>query len=134
MKAIHNMMTKTILVLLATLTGCASNIKPTVDDQIATNVVVPLAPAQVYQNLVRSSKQKCYPLTIDAQFYQNTNSGDVSFISQFDAMNRITWIIFEIKPLNDSTAVTMMYKGRKNEFVEPAIKWMNGEDAKCPVS
>lgn len=127
-------MKKLLLLLLVALTGCASNIKPTVDDQISTNVVVPLAPAQVYQNLVRSSKQKCYPLTIDAQFYQNTNSGDVSFISQFDAMNRITWIIFEIKPLNDATAVTMMYKGRKNEFIEPSIKWMNGEDAKCPVS
>lgn len=127
-------MKKLVLLLAIVLAGCASNIRPTEDHQIVSNVVIDATPAQAYQNLVRSAKEKCYPLTVDAQFYQATNAGDVSFISQFDAMNRITWVVFAIKPMGDKTAVSIRYRGPKNEFIEPAIKWLNGQDAKCPLS
>jgi len=122
------------VVVLLTLVGCAANIKPTEGNQIVTNVLVKVPPEQAYQNLVRAAKDKCYPLTVDAQFYQTNNSGDVSFISQFDAVNRIVWMVFTIKPHNEGAAVSMAYMGRKNEFIEPSIKWLNGQDAKCPVS
>jgi len=36
--------------------------------------------------------------------------------------------------MNQDSAVTLQYRGKKNEFIEPTIKWLNGQDAKCPIN
>ena len=127
-------MKKLFLLACLVLSGCAVTHEPSETNQLVTNIVVPLPPEQSYKNLVRSAKEKCFPLTIDAQFYSNTNAGDVSLISQFDGQSRIVWMNIGINPMNQDSAVTLQYRGKKNEFIEPTIKWLNGQDAKCPIN
>lgn len=127
-------MRKLLLLGCLVVTGCAVTHEPSEGNQLVTNIVVKLPPEQTYKNLVRAAKEKCFPLAIDAQFYPVTNAADVSFSSQFDGQSRIVWINIGIKPINEDSAVTLQYRGKKNEFIEPATKWMNGQDAKCPIN
>lgn len=127
-------MKKLLLIAAVALSGCAVSIEPTEENQRAINVLVKLPPAQAYQNLVRAAKEKCFPMVIDAQFYTNTNAGDISLVSQFDGQIRLVWLNVAIKPTGDDSAVTLQHRGKVSEFVEPSIKWMNGQDAKCPIN
>lgn len=127
-------MKKLLLLSCIIFSGCAVTHEPSDSNQLVTNVIVQLPPEQSYKNLVSAAKEKCFPLAIDAQFYPTTNAADVSFSSQFDGQSRIVWINIGIKALNDASAVTMQYRGKKNEFIEPSVRWMNGQDAKCPIN
>ena len=125
--------TQALIIAAVAVSGCAFQIAPTENNQTISNVVVKLPPERTFQNLVREARTRCFPLTVDAQFYQGTQEGDVSFVTNYDASTQLVWAVFAIRPIGQDSAVTIRSPGRIKEFFEPATKWMNGEDAPCPV-
>lgn len=124
----------TLFVIAAVaISGCAVQIAPTDSNQTVSNIVVKLPPERTYQNLVRATRERCFPATIDAEFFQNSQEGDVSISTNYDVSTQVVWATFRLRPIGQDTAVTMRSPGRIREFFEPATKWMNGAEAPCPI-
>lgn len=123
----------TAAALIAALSGCATQFTPTENFQSTSNVIVNLPPEKTYQNLVRAARENCFPMTVEAQFYQNTQQGDVSFATYFDTLNSIVWAKYAIVPSGVDSAVTISSPGKVKEFFAPSVEWMNGRAAKCPI-
>ena len=122
-----------IALTVAALGGCAANYPLAESNPEQSMVKVPGNAESTYRTILGFSKEFCYKLTTDAQYYPAAKEGEITLMVLANGGKiKTTFMSFDIKQDEAESAVTITIRKGLHDLRDAGLSWAKGIAAPCP--